>query len=83
MSWNYRVFRTTSVHPITGDEFSWYDIREAYYNGNPEPSGYSLTPDPVCGNSLEELQWQLQSMLEAISKPVVDIEKNDDEEMNY
>lgn len=75
MSWNHRVMKT--ANPF-GDE---YVIAEVYYNeqddGTEVIEGWAIGTDDYrgmkpWGDSVEELHWVLQRMIEACDKPVLD-----------
>lgn len=67
MTWNHRVVKVTE-----GDEL-FYGIHEAYYHkGEGEP--YAWTDEPVApiGETLDELRIELERMLAALDKPVIE-----------
>jgi hypothetical protein len=66
MTWNYRVVRTTD-----GEEES-FAIYEVYYDGDGRPGARTEDPAHSSGETLEELQEDLQAYLRALSEPVVD-----------
>ena len=65
MGWNYRI-----IHHDVG-EHSWYGIHEVYYKDNGDVRCYSTKPDPICGEELDSLDWMLEHMNEAATKPVL------------
>lgn len=67
--WNYRVVATKE-----SDCWS-YNIREVYYK-NGAPVSWAAEPQYPCGESLEEVQQDLNNMSKAFSKPTL-IEKGD------
>lgn len=74
MHWNHRVIR----HEYDGE--TWYSVHEVYYRGE---HAESCTAEPVrvSGDTLDELRCQLQHMLAALDRPVLDafeVEPTDD-----
>ena len=69
MSWNYRVIREPNDDTESGD---WLTIREVYYNPDDSIKLYSAEPDSVGAENLEDLRFNLQSMLKALDRPVID-----------
>ncbi len=70
MSWNFRVIKTK----VEGDPFIEfeYGIHEVYYNlETGKPNGYHSKPRRVDAETIEELKWTLNKMLEALDKPVL------------
>lgn len=61
--WNYRVARKN-------DELAIYSI---YYDDDGKIISYSLTPAIVTGDDLEEIETDLQLMMEATKKEIVDL----------
>lgn len=73
-TWNYRVLRRPMVtlsRNVTTDPY--YEIIEAYYNEAGEIDGYAEKVSPY-GDTVEDLQADLNRMLEATTKPVLDLE---------
>jgi hypothetical protein len=66
MTWNYCVVHTTS-----GEEES-FAIYEVYYDD--EDHSEARTEQPACpaGETLQELQEDMQAYLQALSEPVLD-----------
>lgn len=86
MSWEYRVMRQTHKWTVAKVEKSKYvyQIHEVYYhldeNNKIETSwtvnpieAYSC-PEPEDKDKLEGMRWQLEKMLEALDKPILDYE---------
>lgn len=71
--WNYRVFRVQAL----GVDEPTYELREAHYEGG-RMVAWSQQAATLYAESLEGLSWALQRMLEATSKPVVDLTTNAD-----
>ena len=65
MSWNYRVMK----HENKGQE--WYGIHEVYYT-NRKPTSLSADAMHPSGETEAELHADIQLMLEAFNKPVLD-----------
>jgi hypothetical protein len=69
MSWNYRVVKSKE-----GD-LDWYEIHEAYYDdGQSYPSVITQNPSAPAGNSIEDLKENIETMLLALEKPVLNSE---------
>lgn len=69
MSWSFRVIKTKVEDPFTEWE---YGIHEVYYDlTTGKPIGYHSKPRKVDAESLEELKWTLNKMLEALDQPVL------------
>lgn len=64
--WNYRVIKSKD------GEDDYYQVHSIYYNDNSEISAKSLHAAKAGGNTLEELRSDLQRMLEALDKPIID-----------
>lgn len=64
--WNYRVVKTKD-----GDD-DWYAVHSCYYDDDGEADGTSLLASRAGGNTLEQLRADLQRMLEALDKPIID-----------
>jgi hypothetical protein len=67
--WNYRV-----VH-IPGDE-PWYAILEVHYDAEHTPDRWSARSVAPGGESVTELRADLERMLAALDKPVVEERQN-------
>lgn len=63
MTYNYRVVKEDGDLRI-------YDV---YYNEQGEPIATHTAPTYVYGETVEDLRVQLQLMLEALDKPVLDM----------
>lgn len=85
--WNHRVVRRT--HPpvlkkgkVIASAYVEYAIHEAYYPSDEEPTGKpdSITEEAVepSGETLKELKNDLERMLRATKKPVLDYETRDE-----
>jgi len=68
MSWNYRVVRR-----LIGD-IDIFQIHEVYYREDGSIRTFTWDPVEGFGKSLEELKQDLQWMLEACDKEVLDYE---------
>ena len=67
MTWNYRVIKHTT------DDVIYYGIHEVYYDDKQEPSSYSEDSIAPYGQTLEEIKSDLEKMVTALSKPVLDV----------
>jgi hypothetical protein len=79
MSWSYRVIKQVTKIPL-GDMDISYGIHEAYTDENGDIVNISEKPSYAIGDDTESLKWQLERMMEACKKPVIDY--NTGEEMN-
>lgn len=73
-TWNYRVVKSKD------GEDDWYQIHSAYYNDY--GFGLSVEGARAGGNSLDELRKDLERMLEALNKPIIDETKKNTDENN-
>lgn len=71
MSWNYRVVKTVTKIPL-GDTDISYGIHEVYYDENGDIVNISESLAHPISDDLEGLQWNLERMMEACKKPVID-----------
>ena len=67
--WNHRVIRTP-YNIGEKDPYYTYGIHEVYYD---EDGPFSWTVEPIkfTGDSVEDIKWSLEKMLECLSKPVL------------
>lgn len=70
MSWDYRVIRAAAAECEEGYDFAIY---ECYYDHNGKIWGLTEEPVNPYGESQEELTKDLQLMLEATTKPILNI----------
>jgi hypothetical protein len=73
--WNHRVVRR--VYPGALDGEVAYQIHEAYYGIEDKPL-ISTEPDHPHGETPEELREDLERMLRALDKPVLDYETREE-----
>lgn len=66
--WNHRVMKRES-----GGE-TLYGIHEVHYCGD-EVEMWTSLPEPVVGESIEELRTTLTRMLAALDKPVLEVDE--------
>ena len=64
--WNHRVVRM----PDDGFGNEWLEVQEVYYNRKGEPCGYCASY--VGGETMEELQTQIDRHSKALALPVLD-----------
>ena len=80
MDWNHRVIRHVLV-----DETSWLAIHEVYYDDNDKPDSCTKEPIQMVSNDLNEMEWTVDKIKEALKKPIIDytyfeeLEKRPDE----
>lgn len=74
MSWNYRIIRSENE----GDVF--YQMHEAYYEDGKDtssvPNSWSEKPIDPLGNKIEELKDDIEYMLLAFDKPILQRHKD-------
>lgn len=68
MSWNYRVME----RQVAGEES--YIISEVYYNEDGTIRGCTPSPVVCAAESIEDMQWFVQQLEEALHKPVIYID---------
>jgi hypothetical protein len=70
MTWNHRVIK--SIYDVVGqpDEIS-YAVHEVYYDEDGKPTSYTKEPVFPCGDTLEELQQEIERFAEAARNPVL------------
>ena len=70
--WNHRVMKRTVITPA-GHKETVYQIHEVYYKTKKSDTVVGFTTDGIapCGDSLETLKKELQRMLDACEKPVL------------
>jgi hypothetical protein len=79
MSWNYRVVKKVNKIPILlkknnpdlGDFDVFYEIHDVYLDESLDIVNIGRLSFPR-GDDVESLQWSLERMMEACSKPVID-----------
>jgi hypothetical protein len=67
MTWNYRIFKETDK---LGED--WFTVREVYYTESEEIEAYSAEPANPGGVTVEELRSDIEHMLQALEKPILD-----------
>lgn len=67
MTWNYRVVR------IEEEEYDRYHLYEVYYDDDGKIEGMTEESMHPYGESVEELQNDLEYMMEALKQPVLDM----------
>lgn len=71
MSWNYCVTKQTHTF-ADGYKETTYVIREAYYNSDGSIWAVTQKATWALGETLDELRDDLEHMLSALEKPVLD-----------
>jgi len=71
MTWNYRIMHYRDEHPEFGHPFG---IHEVYYADDGSVETWTEAAIPLVGHDLDDLEWQLRAMLEALQKPVLEYE---------
>ncbi len=67
-TWNFRVMK----HQKNGSE--WVSIHEVYHDSNGKPHGFAVEPVRLVGNDPDELRFYVDAMIEALDKPVIDLD---------
>ena len=68
MVWNHRVIRKLDLN---GD--AYYHIHEVYYpEVGAKPDKITVEPMTPYGDTVEDLRWTLEKMLECLDKPILD-----------
>ena len=83
MSWSYRVVKTVTKIPRTTtirDMDTSYSIHAVYANEIGDIVNISEQPTYPISEDTEGLKWQLQRMMVACDKPIIDY--NTGEELN-
>ena len=67
--WNYRVVRTKE------EQYDSYQLYEVYYDDDGKIEGMTENAMEPYGESVEELQNDLEYMMEALKQPVLDMKE--------
>ena len=67
--WNYRVVRTEK------EQYDSYQLYEVYYDDDGKIEGMTENALQPYGESVEELQNDLEYMMEALKQPVLDMKE--------
>ena len=67
--WNYRVVRTEK------EQYDSYQLYEVYYDDDGKIEGMTENAMQPYGESVEELQKDLEYMMEALKQPVLDMKE--------
>jgi hypothetical protein len=70
MSWEYRVVQKVTKIPL-GETDITYEIHDVYLDESLDIVNIGRLSFPM-GDDVESLQWSLERMMEACSKPVID-----------
>jgi hypothetical protein len=81
MGWSYRVVKQVSKIPL-GDTDISYGIHEVYYDDNGDIVNISESLANPISDDLEGLQWNLERMMEACKKPVIDYNTGEEQDRN-
>jgi hypothetical protein len=66
--WEYRLFK--GADRFNG--LSCYSIREAYYGDTDDAYSFTMSPESVNGDSVNDVKWILENMTHALKLPVLD-----------
>jgi len=76
--WNHRIIR----HKDYKDNI-WYAIHEVFYDNDGVPNGCTEKPLEVLDEEVDGLKWQLEHMLKAFDKPILDYQYFIDQEKKH
>lgn len=69
MGWNYRMLRHTH-----GPGEEWLAIHEVYYDEKGNVVTWTEDPSQPIGDTVDDLRWDLEKMLQALDHPVIEVE---------
>lgn len=81
--WNHRVRKRIIKSNIEGiEDTPWYDIVEAHYGSkenadNHKSNGWTVDGIAPGSEDIEGLRWELEHMLAALDKPIIEDEPAD------
>ena len=70
--WNYRV--THESETVGGESFDTYEIRRVYYTADGHGSIWASDAASPYGETPQELAGNLAAMVEALSRPVFELD---------
>ena len=65
MTWNHRVMAHKEGDGI------FYQIHEVYYDENGVPESFTETGVAFGGESIDDLEWQIQRIKECLKRPII------------
>lgn len=71
MSWSYRVVKTVTKIPLGNIDIS-YSIHSVYTDENGDIVNISENPTYPISDDMDGLKWNLESMMLAVDKPIID-----------
>lgn len=72
MSWNYRVLRRTWPAVDFGVSVTTYTIHEIYYDASGNISSWTVNPIEPIGETIDELQHDINHIIRATVLPVLE-----------
>ncbi len=66
MGWNHRIL----AKKYESGEIE-FQIHEVYYDIKGKPNGYTANPIAIIGDSLSDIKWTLNKMIECCDKPIL------------
>jgi len=77
MGWNYRLIKRNkpvaeSLNKIYPDGYTYFAIHTVWYDKDGNPNGISENSVEMTGEEVSDLKYDIEKMLEAVSKPVLD-----------
>lgn len=76
-TWNHRVVRREYPKAVP-EERILYGVHEAYYDSEGVCFSVTRDPTPAYGATLDEVRRELERMLAALEKPVLDYETREE-----
>jgi len=84
MSWNYRIILHKAGHVKDNPKIKWDEylaLHEVFYDENENPKGATEKPVEIVGDegkdSLISIKWTLEKMIEALHKPILEYDNDD------
>lgn len=81
MSWSYRVVKYVTKIPLGNIDIS-YAIHTVYTDENNDIVNISEQPAYAIGDDTESLKWQLERMMLACDKPIIDYNTGEEQDRN-
>lgn len=78
MTWNYRVVRSPDPVASGADATYTYGIHEVFYDADGKPDGISEYAQDVIGDTVDDVKWLLNKMVDALGKPVLDYDTREE-----
>lgn len=83
MGWNHRLMRHRDKLP-NGDIDEVLVFHEVYYkDGTDEVDGWTENGITIVGETVDDIRWNLDKMIEALNKPILDYETGKEINNNF